>query len=203
MGGDAADDAGRAALHPLLARRPEKKVALRRAHGATAGSAARSTRTSTRPPSARGARRRRAGATVAFVTLGRKGREYLDAPRRARSSHDFPRIYDGLDLDEGASSSRAWLVPRFKRGEFDAVYLVYNEFKSAITQKVDVERAPPARRRRRRRRGARATAASAPTEFLFEPDQQRAARAARADVRRDHASIARSSRARRASSARR
>jgi F-type H+-transporting ATPase subunit gamma len=82
-----------------------------------------------------------ASISVSFATLGRKGREYLGR-RRANVVQDFPRIYDSLDLEKARLVAR-WLVPRYEKGEFDAVYLVYNEFKSAITQKVVLEKLLP------------------------------------------------------------
>ncbi|HEY8089060.1 MAG TPA: FoF1 ATP synthase subunit gamma, partial [Polyangiaceae bacterium] len=108
---------------------------------------------------------------VSFATMGRKGKEYLTR-RGGTIVQDFPRIYDGLDLDKARIVAR-WLVPRYEKGEFDAVYLVFSEFKSAITQKVVVDRLlplgdPPAA-------GAPAGGASGapgPSEFLYEPNQR-------------------------------
>ena len=59
-------------------------------------------------------------------------------------------------------------MPRFERGEFDAVYVVYNEFKSAITQKITLERLLPLGEPEARD-GADA---AAPTDFIYEPDQR-------------------------------
>jgi F-type H+-transporting ATPase subunit gamma len=62
--------------------------------------------------------------------------------RQAPIARDFPHIYDALDLSK-AQAVAQWLVPRFERGEFDSVYLLFNEFKSAITQRVVTERLLP------------------------------------------------------------
>jgi F-type H+-transporting ATPase subunit gamma len=101
---------------------------------------------------------------VAFATLGRKGREYLNR-RQADVVRDFPRIYDGLGLDK-ARLVAIWLVPRFQKADCDSVYFVYNEFKSAITQKVVIERLLPL---------GEATGTGepslAPSEFLYEPNR--------------------------------
>jgi F-type H+-transporting ATPase subunit gamma len=105
---------------------------------------------------------------VTFATMGKMGREYLTR-RGAVISHDFQKVYDGLDMDK-ARLIAGWLVPRFKKGEFDAIYVVYNEFKSAITQRTAVEPLlplpPPAEAE-----GGKAAAAVAPTEFIFEPNR--------------------------------
>ena len=139
-----------------------------------------------------------AAANVQFLTLGRTGREYL-ARRGGKIAHDVPKVYDGLDLAKAAAVA-SWIVPRFKRGEFDAVYLVYNEFKSAITQKTNFEAllplpAPEA---------AKDAAASGPSaEFLFEPNRGALSSGSCRCTRSRSRSSARSSRTRRASSARR
>ncbi len=136
----------------------------------TAVSAAPSTRTSTRPPSARGGRRRRQGSSVVFVDARPQGPR---VPRRAAAAtvaQDFPRIYDGLDLEKARLVAR-WLVPRFQKGEFDAVYLVFNEFKSAITQKVVVDRLLPLGDGDGAAAQERASA-NAPSDFLYEPNQR-------------------------------
>src|ERR1700679_2377384 len=78
-----------------------------------------------------------ANVNVSFATMGRKGREYL-ARRGAEIVQDFPRIYDGLDLEKARLVS-GLVVSRFQKGEFDSVYLIFNEFKSAITQKVVID----------------------------------------------------------------
>jgi F-type H+-transporting ATPase subunit gamma len=82
-------------------------------------------------------------------------------------AHDFAKIYDGLDLEKARLVAN-WIVPRFKRGEFDAVYVVYNEFKSAMTQKTAVERLLPVAATG----GAEAGGVPAPNDFLYEPDQR-------------------------------
>jgi len=90
---------------------------------------------------------------------------------------DFARIYDGLDLDKARLVAR-WLVPRYERGEFDAVYVVYSEFKSAITQKVAIERLlplgdpVPANGTGSIDRPAPPADVLAPSDFQFEPNQR-------------------------------
>ncbi len=78
-----------------------------------------------------------AGAEVAFVTTGRKAREYLGR-RKGTIAKDFPRMLDGLDMAK-ARTVADYLVKKYERGEVDAIYIVYNEFKSAMTQKTTME----------------------------------------------------------------
>ncbi len=153
-------------VHPLLAMRPEANAlyvvltADRGLCGALNTNINKATERAWREKQA-------AGANVAFITLGRKGREYL-ARRGGKVSHDFARIYDGLDLEK-AKLVAGWLVPRFQKAEFDSVYLVFNEFKSAITQKVVIDRLLPLAEGNG---GADAGSANAPSEFIYEPTQR-------------------------------
>ena len=162
----AAAEANDEALHPLLTRRPEKKALLlvlsadRGLCGAFNTNVNKTAERAWREKEA-------AGVSVRFGTLGRKGREYLTR-RKADIAHDFAHIYDGLDLAKARLVAK-WLVPRYEKGEFDAVYLVYNEFKSAITQKVTLEPLlplpPPAS-------GAQAAEKLGPSDFIYEPNQR-------------------------------
>src|SRR5580698_10410222 len=159
--------------HPLLATRPEKKAlyvvltADRGLCGALNTNINKATERAWREKQA-------AGATVAFITAGRKGREYL-ARRGGKVSHDFARIYDGLDLEKG-NLIAGWIVPCFLKAQFDSVYLVFNEFKSAITQKVVIERLLPlADNSNGADKAAAANAAgagNAPSDFIYEPTQR-------------------------------
>jgi F-type H+-transporting ATPase subunit gamma len=152
-------------LHPLLARRPEKKAlylvlsADRGLCGAFNTNVNKNTERAWREKQA-------ADIEVSFATAGRKGREYI-ARRGGRVAQDFARIYEGLDLDKARLITR-WLVPRYQREEFDAVYIVYSEFKSAITQRVTIDRLLPLGEH-----GAedKPETAVGPSEFLYEPNQ--------------------------------
>ena len=133
---DASTEASQAALHPLLEVRPEQKVlyvVLSSDRGLCGAFNANVIKASLREWRAKEAD----GKDVHFATIGRKGREGL-ARRKAKIDHDFVGMYDGLELSKVKAISE-WLVPRFLKGEFDAVHLVYNEFKSAITQKLVVD----------------------------------------------------------------
>jgi F-type H+-transporting ATPase subunit gamma len=81
------------------------------------------------------------GKNVKFVTIGRKGRDFL-ARRQAEILHDYPKVFDGLDLAKAAVIAD-YIAARYRKGEVDAIYLLYNEFKSAISQKVVLERLLP------------------------------------------------------------
>lgn len=156
---EASSDVAEAPLHPLLVRRPEKKVlflVLSSDRGLCGAFNTNICKAAEREWRAKEAE----GVTVSFATIGKKGREFLTR-RNANHVHDFQRVYEGLDLSRVKMLSD-WIVPRFRKGEFDAVYVIYNEFKSALTQKTCVEPLLPLRAQE---------GASESLEYTFEPDR--------------------------------
>jgi F-type H+-transporting ATPase subunit gamma len=150
--------------HPFLVERPEKTVVLlvltsdRGLCGAF--------NTNINKMAERAWRERSAqGQTVQLYTLGRKGRDYLRR-RNAPIVHDFAHIWDNLDISKARLVART-VVPPLVRGEVDSIYLIYNEFKSAMTQRVVVESLLPLRPSN----GAPAEPAAAKVEYIFEPDK--------------------------------
>ena len=86
------------------------------------------------------------GAKIEFETLGRKGRDFF-RKRNAVITGEYLGIFKKpAYLDAAGIASK--VVERLKNDEIDAVYLIYNEFKSVISQKIVVTRilpvAPPA-----------------------------------------------------------
>src|SRR5262249_38799435 len=57
---------------------------------------------------------------------------------------DFEHIWDNLDIGKARHVART-VVPLLVKGEVDSIYLIYNEFKSAMTQRVVVEPLLPLR----------------------------------------------------------
>ena len=127
-------------LHPLLQRRNEKNVLFLVMSG-DRGLAGGFNATASKAAERAWKKKREDGIEVTFATVGRKGREYLTR-RRGTVVKDFARYYDGLDMAKAKQVSE-YVVRRFEKGEVDAVYLVYNEFKSAMTQLPKVEQLLP------------------------------------------------------------
>jgi F-type H+-transporting ATPase subunit gamma len=152
------------APHPLLARRPEKNVLLivlsgdRGLAGAFNANASKAGFNAWRT-------KREAGAEVQIVTAGKKGRDFL-ARRKATITRDFPRIYDGLDISK-AKLIADYVTTKFERGEVDSIYIVYNEFKSAMTQQIVTEPLLPLPEPPPRKEGT-----LEPTELRFEPNER-------------------------------
>jgi F-type H+-transporting ATPase subunit gamma len=151
-------------LHPLLQRRPEKNVLLivlsgdRGLAGAFNANASKAALRAWREKSD-------AGAEVMIVTAGKKSRDFL-ARRKATISKDFARIYENLDMSKARMIAEL-VTGRFARGEVDSVYIVYNEFKSAITQQVVTEQLLPLPEPPARKEGS-----LEPTEYRFEPNER-------------------------------
>ena len=101
------------------------------------------------------------GQGVELYTLGKKARDYL-ARRNAPIVHDFPKVWDNLDLDKARSIART-VVPRLVRGEVDSIYVIYNEFKSAMTQRVTIEKLLPLARGE--------SSPESAIEYIFEPNK--------------------------------
>lgn len=89
----------------------------------------------------RGAHETGNGRSVRFAVIGRKGRDYFRR-RNAPMFHVFDGVWENLGPEQARNIARVILKP-FVAGEVDAIYLVYNEFKSAMSQKVVFEQLFP------------------------------------------------------------
>ncbi len=161
---EASSDGARPEVHPLLVRRAEKNVlvlvvtsdrGLCGAFNTNIGKAA----------EALWHEQRAAGKNVRFATIGRKGRDYLSR-RGGEMAHNFQRGREDVSL-EFAGGVAQWLTDRYKSGDADAVYLVFSEFKSAITQKPTVDRLLPLSEGEPAKEGELAPA------YIFEPNKTR------------------------------
>jgi len=82
-----------------------------------------------------------AGKEVRVNVVGRKGRDFF----RKRSAYSLGKVWSDLgmiDYEKAADVGKN-IVERFEAGETDEVYLLYNEFKSVIQQKVTLEKLLP------------------------------------------------------------
>lgn len=128
--------------HPFLVVRPEKTVALLVLTSDRGLCGAFNTNIN-KAAEAEWRRRVAEGQDVRIYTIGRKGRDYFRR-RRAPIAHEFTGVWEQLDMDRARLVAQTLIKPLLK-GEIDAIYLVYNEFKSAISQKVVVEKLLPVR----------------------------------------------------------
>ncbi len=125
-------------VHPLLARRPPKSTMLvvlssdRGLAGAFNASICKKAHQKWRELESE-------GSEVCFSVVGRKGRDYLKR-RGADIRHEFTGVFEDLSPERAGDIGR-YIVDQYVREEsgLDACYLVYNEFKSAISQDVVIE----------------------------------------------------------------
>jgi F-type H+-transporting ATPase subunit gamma len=100
---------------------------------------------------------------IELSTLGRKGRDFARR-RQLAMRKDYPGIFDGLTFDRADSIAKE-LIAHYVDASLDQVFLLYNEFVSAISQRVSLvqllpivpqqptEGAPPA------------------TDYIYEPSE--------------------------------
>jgi F-type H+-transporting ATPase subunit gamma len=83
----------------------------------------------------------RPGVSVKLELIGRKGRDFFRKRRAAISGDSVGLANKPAYADTAAIARRA--MDLYRRAEIDAVYIIYNEFKSVATQKLTVERVLP------------------------------------------------------------
>ena len=148
--------------HPLLARREEKR-ALYLVITSDRGLCGSFNSSINKQAEAEWKSAAGAGREIQIALVGRKGRDYFRR-RNAPIFHVFEGVWEKLGPEAARSIARQILKP-FLRGEVDALYLVYNEFKSAMSQKVVIEPLFPLPAAKEE------TGANTP-EFIFEPDRE-------------------------------
>ncbi|MBV9505697.1 MAG: ATP synthase F1 subunit gamma [Acidobacteriia bacterium] len=126
-----------AGANPLMAERPEQKilVVLVTADKGLAGAF--------NSNLIRGAQRfitEHSGAEITLELVGRKGRDFF-RKRQARISGDL--LFPAKPALEDIQPIAARAVDLFAKGEIDSVYLLYNEFKSVMSQKLTLTRVLP------------------------------------------------------------
>ncbi|MGB9606628.1 MAG: ATP synthase F1 subunit gamma, partial [Bryobacteraceae bacterium] len=132
----AADE--RLASHPLLVQRPENRILLvfitadRGLAGAFNTNLIRA---------AEAFLHKHSGQQVELVTVGRKGRDFF-RKRQAPIVAEYTGFSQKFDYAEAAAVAR-FLMERYQSAATDAVYLLYNEFKSLMSARLTVTRVLP------------------------------------------------------------
>jgi F-type H+-transporting ATPase subunit gamma len=126
--------------HPLMVQRPEKKVlivVLTSDRGLAGGFNVNTCKRAF----ALWKRLESEGKEVGFAIIGRKGGEYFKR-RGANIIRTFNGIFENLTSASAGEIGRT-IGAHYVSGDLDAAYLVYNEFKSAVTQVVMEEKLLP------------------------------------------------------------
>lgn len=158
--------AGRAdrEMHPLLAVRPEERIDVvviasdRGLCGSFNGAIMKT---------AAAFIDRHPGKEIGVYCVGRKTRDYF-RKRGSTIRHDWSDALRNLDYPM-AQDVAGRLIDRFETGAVDGVYVVFNEFRSAIVQKPVVERLLPIDDTDL----AKSRVPAGADEHLFEPSAQR------------------------------
>ncbi|MES1172954.1 MAG: ATP synthase F1 subunit gamma [Myxococcales bacterium] len=154
--------------HPLLARRAEKTVLLLVITSDRGLCGAFNTNI-LRAATKIWHEREEAGQSVKIVTIGRKGRDYFRR-RNAPILEVLSGVWEKLDIAQARTIARKVLTP-FVQGEVDSIYIVYNEFKSAMSQKVVAEPLFPLQKPAAAEATADTPEWAGQIEHLFEPDR--------------------------------
>jgi len=104
------------------------------------------------------------GKEVKVNVVGRKGRDFF----RKRAGYTLGKVWSDLGMIdyEKAADVGQNIVERFTAGETDEVYLLYNEFKSVMQQKVTLEKLLPVEP------PAEADPFMAAVDYLYEPSAE-------------------------------
>jgi F-type H+-transporting ATPase subunit gamma len=125
-------------VHPLMARRPEERILLLMLTGDKGLCGAFNANVVRR---ALEFLRTQQGKVLKIVPVGKKGR---DALRKRKYSFEAEYINVSMRLDFSQAKKIARQVSElYSHGEVDAVYAVYNEFKSVLAQRLILEKVLP------------------------------------------------------------
>ena len=105
------------------------------------------------------------GARVTLSVVGRKGREYFRR-RPWPIRQQWLGVFDRLSYEHGIEIGQD-LIESYTKGTFDELYVIYNEFKSAIQQRVIVEKFFPIESLEQPTAGTTQLGGS----YLYEPDE--------------------------------
>jgi F-type H+-transporting ATPase subunit gamma len=102
------------------------------------------------------------GREIALGLIGRKGRDFFRR-RGFDVRYEAVNIFSHVSYEDAQELAQA-VIRQFVDGEADSVYLLYNEFKSVLQQRVVIERLLPIARLED------AETAMAHVDYLYEPD---------------------------------
>jgi F-type H+-transporting ATPase subunit gamma len=155
--------------HPLLAEREEKRVALLVVSGdrGLAGAFNSNVNRAVLQLLAE-----KSWESVTLLPIGKKAVEFSRRRRAKLAEKSYSGIFSKIEYGI-AQEIAAGLSAEFGEGRIDAAYVVFNEFKSVISQTVRVERLLPIARVSKAQTAAEkdsAQAAPSAVEPIFEPD---------------------------------
>jgi len=127
------------AVSPLLAVRPEQRIELLLITGEKGLAGA--FNTNLLKASQKFAAEEHPDATISYTLIGRKGRDFY-RKRQVKISGEHVGLLANVKFAEAAAIAQS-AIERYRNEEIDAVYLLNNEFKSVMSQKLTVTRVLP------------------------------------------------------------
>ena len=124
--------------HPLLGRRPEQRVLVLVLSGDRGLCGAFNANVIRRTVQFLRERREK---TLELIPIGKKGRDAL-RKQNWKFVAEYINVTTRVELAQ-AKEAAAQVIERYAAAEVDAVYLIYNEFKTVLTQKLVVEKLLP------------------------------------------------------------
>jgi F-type H+-transporting ATPase subunit gamma len=104
-----------------------------------------------------------AGAGLNVMTVGRRGRDFVRR-RRLTITAEWVDVFRNLEFSTARLIGDD-LIDRYTRGEVDAVYVAYNEFKNVVSQRPVVEQILPIPR-------AELIGAGGGEDYIYEPEPE-------------------------------
>ncbi len=102
---------------------------------------------------------------VDLLTIGKKGYDAFKSSK-IRINNDFGHLFAGLSFENTAKAAE-YIMYAFEQKEYDAVEVVYGQFKNAATQVPTVERFLPIQT------ATSGTSSKVKTDYIFEPQQDK------------------------------
>ncbi len=103
-----------------------------------------------------------AGAEIEVLTIGKKA---FDSIKKNRTIFDNKSEFFDVLTYENVANSVTYIMRRFREGNFDQVFVVYNKFINAATQEVILEQVLPITLDKK----APVVESSTNTDYIFEP----------------------------------
>jgi F-type H+-transporting ATPase subunit gamma len=103
------------------------------------------------------------GKQVTILPIGKKGFEFF-GKRNAKLVADYSTLFTKLSF-ENVSECAEFIMNAFRKGEYDRVEIVYNQFKNVATQILQVEQFLPVKPQAEAKKGS-------DIDYIFHPNQE-------------------------------
>ena len=103
------------------------------------------------------------GKQVTILPIGKKALEFF-GKRNSKMVADYSTLFTKLSF-ENVSECGEFIMNAFRKGEFDHVEIIYNQFKNVATQILMVEQFLPVKPRASTKKGA-------DVDYIFQPNQE-------------------------------